>query len=136
MCKAIEQSLRGKYRYDIGTKVVTTEDLYDVPVTSERANVGTLDRAWQIVNMELKSFEKVSFISSKKAPVHLSVMKEVLEHIITTKNAEAQEAKKKKEKAALRKRINEAIALKEEESLLSGDLDDLKNRLKALEDDD
>lgn len=127
-----EIATRNKIRVHTGNMLVSVEDLWDLPLTSKR--LGSLEEAWKILNQAIKEYGEESFINNSSVPKDMTVAKAVVEHIITVRQAENEAKIAKQKTAQTRQMLQEAIAKKEQEDLMLGSVEELKERLKALED--
>lgn len=107
-----ETASRRKFRYATPKGALNTEQLWDLELISERADVITLDSVARAVNKELKANTEESFVPTKVNTVkdELSLKLEVLKHIIAVKVAEREAAKRKQEDAVKRQKILEQLA--------------------------
>lgn len=103
---------------------LATEDLWSL--TLEQLNTIAIG-----LNKELKETE-VSFISSTKTNDLLKLKFDVVKFIIDVKLAEKEEKKDKAEKAAKKQQLLELINNKENETLQSLSIDELRKQLEQL----
>lgn len=127
-----EHASRMKLRFSSPQGLITTEDLWDIPLTSKtgRANLDDIARAY---SRQLKTQGEESFVTipARKDPV-LELGFEIVKRIIEIRLAENKAAKDKAEKAKKRQKIVDLIAKKEDEALGETDLAELKKQLKEL----
>lgn len=123
---------RKKFRFASERGELTTEQLWDLPLTSK--NGFNLNAVAIAVNTELKGIAEESFVevSSNPRRKELEGMLEVVKYIIAVKQEEAKAATERVAKQALKRKLQEAIEAKEGEALLGASLDDLKAQLAAL----
>lgn len=115
---------RNKVRFSTIKGVLSTEDLWSL--TLEQLNTIAIG-----LNKELKETE-VSFISSTKTNDLLKLKFDVVKFIIDVKLAEKEEKKDKAEKAAKKQQLLELINNKENETLQSLSIDELRKQLEQL----
>lgn len=121
-----EQASRLKLRYQTSKGLVSTEDLWDLALTS-------LDELAKSLNKQVKELAEESFIEVKStANEKLELAFEVVKHVIRVKLAEKQERELAKEKAAKRQQIMELINQKKNEQLSQMNVADLENMLETL----
>ena len=127
-----EFALRAKLRFSTGRGVVTTEQLWELPLQSKDGF--DLDSVARTVNTELKSVSEESFVSTKtnKEQDTLEKALEIVKYIIAVKIAEADARKDSAAKAAERKRLVDLIGEKRDEELKKLDSSELEARLAAL----
>lgn len=126
-----EKASRLKLRFEVITSqsrpcgFVSVEDLWDL-------NLEILDSIAKKINTELKSEGEESFIpsnKSKKAAIY-ELKLEILKYIIGIKLKEKEEKEKDAAKKAQREKIKALIAKKEDESMESLTIEELKELLK------
>jgi|694.fasta_scaffold59847_2 uncharacterized protein YicC (UPF0701 family) len=123
---------RRKFRYSSERGDLTTEQLWGLPLVSKNGfNLNTVAVA---VNTELKGLAEESFVevSSNPRRKDLEDMLEIVKYVIQAKQAEAKAATDRVAKAALKRKLQEAIEAKEGQALLGSSLEDLKAQLEAL----
>lgn len=124
-----EAASRAKLTFKTERGQLGVEYLWDLPLASLDAIAIDLDK--RIRDTPSQSFIKAS-VTQKDLTQILSF--EIVKHIINVRMNENKIKAEKAEKATQRKMLREAIAEKENENLLSGDVDTLKKRLASLED--
>lgn len=130
-----EIAARKKFRYThpaLGG-LITTEDLFDLPLKSARGV--DLNGVAQHVNQELKSETEESFVdvrpNLKKA--ELEVKLEIVKSVIAAKIADAEKAANARKRAEERSKIIDAIASAESRELQGQSKDDLLKKLAELD---
>ncbi|NIQ06903.1 MAG: hypothetical protein GWO20_14595 [Candidatus Korarchaeota archaeon] len=123
-----EKATKMKLRFDTKVGKISTEDLWDLPLISQRGV--SLDSIAKAVNAEVKASEEESFVERASNANTLAVFKlEIVKRVIAVKQEEAEtklNAAKERERKA---RIRELIATKEDESLAELSVEDLKKLL-------
>lgn len=119
-----EQATRLKLRFKSNNGNVSTEDLWDLPLSQ-------LDDIAKGLRKELRETED-SFIEEKKSNAQLELRFEVVKHVITTKLAERDAKAQAKEKAARRQVLLEALEKKQNAALDGMSAEDIKKELEAL----
>lgn len=131
-----EQASRSKLRFDTPRGLLTTEDLWDLPLISSSGNRANLDAiAMSLYRQSRDAAKVVSFVSptaesSEKSQLELRLA--IVKHIIGVKLAERaamEEASLRREK---KQRILELIARKQDEELSNKSEDDLRAMLESL----
>ena len=125
------EALKNGYRYESVRGLITTQDLYSVPLTGKDGF--DLDSIARSIYNKIKESEEMSFVSSPtKANKELESKLEIVKFIIADKIADAKAKSEAVAVAAERKRIKDLIADKRlsKESELS--LEDLEAKLAAL----
>lgn len=109
---------RKKYRFPCVLGNLTTEQLWELPLTSERAGVATLDNVAKSINAEAKNAKEESFVTVKSsAATELENKLEIVKHIIGVKLAELETAKQKRIREDQRALAKEILANKQIEKM-------------------
>jgi hypothetical protein len=129
-----EQASRLKIRFETSKGLLSVEDLWDLPLTSDtgRANLDDLARG---LHQHLKDAgDNVSFVSpvENKADERLQLGFDVVKHIIGVRVAERDAAKAETDRKARKQRIMSIIAQKEDEKLSSTSLEELRAMLETV----
>lgn len=128
-----EKASRLKIRFSSKKGLLTTEDLWSLPLKSTSSQQVDLDEVAKAVHLELKESEEISFV----APVTASnsatqLMMDIVKHIIAVKLVERDAAQKLRETKEKKEKIMEAIARKQDESLANSSIEDLQRMLDTL----
>ena len=119
-----KEASRLKLRFSTPIGLLSTEDLWDLPLESKtKVN---LDSIAILLNREIKDTKEESFISKSKVNPVTELKLEIVKAIIEIKLKEADEKLKAKVKAEQRNKIDAIISKKEDESLESLSLEELK----------
>jgi hypothetical protein len=127
-----EQASRQGFRFPSVRGLITTEQLWTLPLTSTQGF--DLDTIAQAVNKEIKASLGESFVNRTKDPAQeeLGVHLEILKHIIAVKLEEAQTARDKmKLKAELEKYVG-VLADKQDAALKDLPLEEVEKRVTEL----
>lgn len=125
-----EQGTRAKLRFTTPNGMLGIEDLWDLPLTSRRAN---LDDIARYLDAELKSSASVSFVkegSETNAATKLAF--DIVLHIINVKLAEQKAASLAADNREKKQRIMAIIEQKQAEALSASSIEDLQQMLNAL----
>ena len=88
-----EKASRLKLRFDTPKGMITTEDVWDLPLTSR--NGASLDNLAKDLNRTIKETEEESFVADKSARNTVLELKfDIVKHIIEVKKAELTASKK------------------------------------------
>ena len=119
-----KEASRLKLRFSTPIGLLSIEDLWDLPLESKtKVN---LDSIAILLNREIKDTKEESFISKSKVNPVTELKLEIVKAIIEIKLKEADEKLKAKVKAEQRNKIDAIISKKEDESLESLSLEELK----------
>lgn len=121
-----EKASRLKLRFDSKKGSITTEDLWDLNLTS-------LDVIAKSLNAKMKLSEEESFIAVKTvANKKLELAFEVIKHVIKIKLEEKDKSKKAVEIAARKEQILAIISSKKTEELASKSVAELQKEYEGL----
>ena len=126
-----ENAVRLKLRFETPQGLISVEDLWDLPLTSKtgRAN---LDDIARFINKKLKSDDDVSFVVAERKTNPVEQLRfDVVKHVIDTKITENTIAANKKAASEKNQKILSIIAEKEEDSLKSMPIEELRKLIGA-----
>lgn len=133
MMNIFERAARTKLRFSSVVGDLSTEQLWDLPLTAKGSRV-SLDNLAKAVNRELKSSEEESFVETpSKADSEMRLRLDILKHIIADKLARKEAADKRAEKAAEKEKLLRLLERKQEEALEELSAEELEARLAALD---
>ena len=126
-----ERASRLKLRFDTPKGLLTTEDLWDLPLTSSKTNQANLDDVARKLYRELKETSIPSFIT-QFVRNDLQTAFDVVKQVIDTRLAENAEARVKTENREKKQRILELISRKNDEALSAKSIEELQEMVTAL----
>lgn len=127
---------RKKYRFAAANGALTTEQLFDLPLTSTTGKANLNDVALRIAD-ELDKTGTRSFVASASqttAHAELSERLEIVKAVIDIKQTENAAAVAKQNKRAERDRLLDAIDAADRRELGSKSSDELRKQLAAMDD--
>ena len=127
-----ERASRLKIRFDTPKGLLTAEDLWDLPLTS---NVGkaNLDDVARALHRQIKDSSTESFVvKPAKADEAAEVGFEVVKHVIEIRLAESEEKRVLAENREKKQRILELIDRKKDEALSTKSVEELQEMVGAL----
>lgn len=128
-----EKATRLKLRFDTKKGLLSTEDLWTLPLKSTSSQQVDLDEVAKAVHLELKESEEISFVAPVTASNSATQLKmDIVKHIIAVKLVERDAAQKLRETKEKKEKIMEAIARKQDESLANSSIEDLQRMLDTL----
>lgn len=128
-----EKASRLKIRFSSKKGLLTTEDLWSLPLKSTSSQQVDLDEVAKAVHLELKESEEISFVAPVTASNSATQLKmDIIKHIIAIKLVERDAAQKLRETKEKKEKIMEAIARKQDESLANSSIEDLQRMLDTL----
>lgn len=121
-----EVATRNKYRFPYRGQI-SVEDMWDLPVTE-------LDKIFKTLNKQVKTSQEESLLETKsKEDEVLETQIEIVRHIVSIKQQEANEKLREKERKAQKQRIMEIMADKQDEALKGKSIDELQKMLDELD---
>lgn len=129
-----EKASREKTRFNSVQGMLTVEQLWDLPLTTTRANVASLNALAIDIQKEINGSSEITFVKSNgnTGNVELKDKLAILVHIIEvreTENQAALDAKAIKSKKAV---LEELIAKKTDEALGNKSIEELQKELAEL----
>lgn len=128
-----EKASRKKIRFESSVGLLTTEDLWDLPLTSKgtKPNLDGLARA---VSAELRSLTEDSFVEERPDPrksdleLKLDIMKAVIKHKLDARSAAEKAAQNEERK----RRLLNALASKEDAALAGMSKEEIEAEIAKL----
>lgn len=127
-----EQATRNRYRYPSRKGLLTTEDLWEVPLIAKDGF--DLDTIAKTINRELKDLQEESFVNTTEGSKQqeLKAKLSVIVHIIEVRQKESKQAAERNYKEMERKRLQSILASKQEQALHNLTPEELQARIDAL----
>ena len=128
-----EQASKLKLRFQSNRGDLSTEDLWDLPLTSKQGF--DLDTVAKAVNSTLKTVTEESFVKVTNNPAQAicELRLEIIKHVIAVKLAANEEARLKAAKAAEREKLLGALADHQDAALKALTPEQIQARLKELD---
>lgn len=124
---------RKKFRFDTPQGFLCVEDLWDLPLQTIRPNKASLDAIAIGLNREIKESDTTSFVDdAPTASDDTKTMFDIVLHVISVRKEENKAAETKRINVEKKNRILEIIASKEDESLASKSVDELRELVGTL----
>ena len=131
-----ERASRQKYRFASAKGDLTTEQLWDLPLTSStQANLNSIGMEIQDDIARLSKGSLVETASSKVLTV-LEDKLEIIKHIIATKQEDRRKAESRAARAAERQKLLEVLNDKNEDELKSLSREEILKKLEAIDAED
>jgi hypothetical protein len=130
-----ERASRAKLRFASDVGGLTTEQLWDLPLTSTSAVRPDLDKLARATNTELKSLDEGSFVKTTPDPrkVLLELQLDILKHVIDAKLVAKAANEKAAETAERKHKLLSALANKEEEALSGMSKEEIEAEIAKLD---
>lgn len=126
-----EQATRLKIRFSTPQGQISVEDLWDLPLTSQRPP--NLDSIAIGLYKTLGENSEVNFVEARNTANDIEQLKfDVVKHVIAIKLKERKDKENEKQKQAKRELIMEIIENKQTEDLRGKSTEDLKKMLDEL----
>jgi hypothetical protein len=118
-----------------GPNSLKVEDLWDLPLSTTRANQVDLDSVARTVNTELQSVTEVSFVNTKPDPrkAELTMKLELIKRVIARKQEQNAKNRDLADRAEKRAQLATALAAKREQSLAQLSEEEILAKLNELE---
>ena len=129
-----ETATRRAFRFGSPQGLLTTEQLWQLPLTSSNPNKASLNDCAVQLSRAIKDLGEESFVETKANPVKddLEVCLEVVKHIIAVRQAENAEATSRAARASQLDKIDEIIAAKKDQVLAEMSVEELEAMKKSL----
>lgn len=129
-----ERASRGKLRFDSNIGALSTEQLWDLPLTAKNPTTLNLDSLARTAHRQLKELEEGSFVEVKPDPrkAVAQLRLDVLKHVIAAKLEDKAAAEKAAETAERKRRLLEALSQKEQGELVSMSREDIEKEIAKL----
>jgi hypothetical protein len=125
-----EKASRLQLRFDTPKGLITTEDLWDLPLTGNSVN---LDKIAVGLSRQLKDENTESFVvTATKANDELQLKFDIVKHIIDVKLAEKAAAKQIADTKAKKAKLLEVLARKQDAALENASEEDIKKMIDEL----
>lgn len=126
-----EYATRNKIRFPTERGYLTVEDLWDLPLISTRGL--SLDQIGRDLRKAIRENEEESLVEVYN-PIEneMTIMFNIVKHIIDTKQQENINRKNKAEKDLKIKKLEEILARKTEDSLNELSIDDIKAEIEKI----
>ena len=129
-----EIASRENYTFETGKGVLSTNDLWNLPLES-KTNTPSLDSIAISLDQEIKNSASGSFVNKTGRTNQSSTTKnklEIVKRVIEYKQEQIELAKEKQKSGAMREVILKALEQKQTESILTKSPEELQEMLKNL----
>lgn len=129
-----ERASRDKLRFPSNVGGLSTEQLWDLPLTAKNPATLNLDTLARGAHRDLKELEEGSFVEVKPDPrkAVAQLRLDVLKHVIAAKLEDKAAAEKAAETAERKRRLLEALSQKEQGELVSMSREDIEKEIAKL----
>lgn len=127
-----EIATRLKLRFESNKGLLTIEDLWDLPLTSQTGK-SNLDDIAKGIHKQLKNNDDFSFVTPKETNnSSIQLQMDIVKHIINVRISERDNAALEAERKAKKQKILEAISKKQDDALSGASLEELQKMAEAL----
>jgi len=126
-----EKASRLKLRFNTSKGLLSVEDLWDLPLTSNTGKAN-LDDVARDLHRKLKDDNAMSFVDDKSADKESELAFEIVKHVIKIRLEERDAQTVARANSEKKQQILALIASKENEQLAGQSLDDLKALANSL----
>lgn len=126
-----EKASRQKLRFESTKGVLSVEDLWDLPLTSQTGKAN-LDEIARQLYKKVKESTEISFVKPTAEDSESQQKLEIVKHIIDVRLREAEAASQARIKAETKQKILEIMDRKKDEALSNASLEELQVRLNSL----
>ena len=128
-----ERAARLKLRFITPQGNLSAEDLWDIPLTTNRTNLANLNDIAKGVSRELKAQGGEEFVNPvSKVDEELQLKLDIVKHVIQVRQAENEAARALSERREKKARLLELIAKKQDQQLEGQSLEELQAMAEAL----
>jgi hypothetical protein len=125
---------RKRLRFSSPMGPLSVEDLWELPLTSTKANQANLDDIAIAINKKLKESSTESFVrTTVRSNTELQLQMDIVKQIISERIAMDEAAAKRRDKAEMRQKLTAMLAEKEMDELNSKSRDEILKMLEDLE---
>lgn len=126
------QAIRKHLRFPTATGELTTEQLWEIPLTSSKGV--SLDSIAKSTHRTLKAMDEESFVTASKNPEKklLELKLEVLKEVIRIRQEEITELAEVISKKHLKQQLTDILAQKQQKSLLDLSEEEIQKKLQEL----
>lgn len=128
-----QKAARLKLRFMTPQGGLTVEDIWDLPLTSGRANQANLNNIAKAISKELKDAGEEDFVNPKSGADEVLQLKlDIVKDIIQVRQAENEAARAIADRKEKKARLLELIERKQDEQLGAKTLEELQEMVGAL----
>jgi hypothetical protein len=128
-----EQAARLKLRFGSPQGNLSAEDLWDLPLTSTRANQANLNNVAKGISRQLKAESEEDFVNPRSgADEALQLALDIVKHVIQVRQAENETARALADRKEKKAKLLELIARKQDQALEGKPLEELQEMVASL----
>lgn len=128
-----EQAAQLKLRFETNRGLISVEDLYDLPLSTTKANGVSLDTVAIGVHKALKEATEISFVAEVSAENSVMQLRmDIVKHVIDERKQKNAMRLLAAEKSQKKKRLLEILSNKQDEELQGKSADEIEAMIAAL----
>ena len=127
-----EKAARLKLRFASPQGQLSAEDLWDLPLTSTKANQANLNNIAKEISRQLKAEGEEDFVNPKSGAEGLQLRLDIVKHVIQTRQAENETARVLADRKDKKARLLELMQRKQDQELEGKSLAELQEMLAGL----
>lgn len=127
---------RNKYRFQSNVGQLSVEDLWGLPITSQRSEALTLSMLAQNINAKIKPTEGLEWLETQRENAEQEELKNklsIIKYIVETRRAEATARQEAESKAQLLAKLKAEKTRRKEQNLMEQSDEDLEKLIAELE---
>lgn len=127
---------RNKYRFQSNVGQLTVEDLWGLPITSQRSEALTLSMLAQNINAKIKPTEGLEWLETQRETAEQEELKNklaIIKYIVETRRAEATARQEAERKAQFLAKLKAEQSRRKEQNLMDQSDEDLEKLIAELE---
>jgi len=126
-----EQAFRLQLRFESAKGLLTVEDLWNLPLTSDTSKANLDDLARDLYH-KVKSAGEVSFVTEAKTDPTVQLAFDIVKHVIGVRLEENKAAEMARQNKALKQKLMEVLDRKENAALENLTPDELRQKIEGL----
>lgn len=127
---------RNKYRFQSNVGLLSVEDLWGLPITSQRSEALTLSMLAQNLNAQIKPTEGLEWLETQRGNAGQDELKNklaIIKYIVETRRAEATAHQEAESKAQLLAKLKAEQTRRKEQNLMDQSDEELAKLISELE---
>lgn len=128
-----QKATQNHYRYQSAFGILTTEDLWELPLLDRNKNGGDLNTIAKTISRSLRAAQEEDFVSARTPDSQgLEDRLEVVKRIIEVKQQQQEEARNAVARAAQRQKLLGVLADKQDEELRGMSKEEIQSMIDSM----
>jgi len=133
MTDLFQKATQNHYRYQSAFGILTTEDLWELPLLDRNKNGGDLNTIAKTISRSLRAAQEEDFVSARTPDSQgLEDRLEVVKRIIEVKQQQQEEARNAAARAAQRQKLLGVLADKQDEELRGMSKEEIQSMIDSM----